>query len=300
MVIPERKNFMQYGRYGRRTEAICRRAFDREFDWVGFNMNRAADRFQHGMKRQAIAIDASYIRKAGNKTAHVGRFWSGCASANKHGLEMLGTGLVDVDINDCMMLRAVQNLNSTELKVMDMTLPQWYLHGLRTYSAEQHKMTDVVNDDAGFSGKPFVDGQKGLGFNLVCCFRSNTILFYSCQAERTGKRGRPKKHGMQIDFLWDTNDFIAKPASQIAQHQNSIYCDKSLFDISYMANIEINFNRADFVQLKTSLALLITIGKIIAIKTHRIILVIPVGFKFLIVCISLKALCVSTDSNSAI
>lgn len=200
MVIPERINFLQYGRYGRRTEAIYRRTFGRDFDWMGFNMNLAADRFQHGMKRLAIAIDASYIRKAGKKTAHVGRFWSGCASAVKHGLEVLAIGLVDVDINDCMMLRAVQTLNSTELKARNMTLPQWYLYVLKKYSAELHKITDVVVADAGFSGKPFVDGLKELGFNLVSRLRSDAILFYSCQAERTGKRGRPRKHGVQIDF----------------------------------------------------------------------------------------------------
>ncbi|SHF69170.1 hypothetical protein SAMN05444364_10599 [Prevotella scopos JCM 17725] len=32
------------------------------------------------------------------KTPHIGRFWSGCAGAVKHGLEIMGIGLLDVAI----------------------------------------------------------------------------------------------------------------------------------------------------------------------------------------------------------
>ena len=194
MAIPERINFLQFGRYGRRTESIYRRTFDRDFDWLGFNMNLAASRFQYGMKRLAIAIDASFIRKAGKKTDHVGRFWSGCASAVNHGLEILGVGLVDVDICDCMTLFVKQTLNAKELKAKNMNLMQWYLHVLKEHADELLKITNVVVADAGFSGKPFVDGLKAMGFELVSRFRSDAILFYQCSTPRTGKRGRPRKH----------------------------------------------------------------------------------------------------------
>ena len=38
--------------------------------------------------------------------AKIGRFWSGCAQSVKHGLEIMGIGLVDIDAKGCMMLRA--------------------------------------------------------------------------------------------------------------------------------------------------------------------------------------------------
>lgn len=85
-------------------------------------MNLASDRFQYGMKRLAIAIDPSYVSKSGKKTDHIGRFWSGCASAVKHGLEILGIAVIDADIKDAMVLRALQTLNATELEAKDMTL----------------------------------------------------------------------------------------------------------------------------------------------------------------------------------
>lgn len=133
MCIPRKINFLQFGRYGRRKEQRYRQTFRKDFDWLCFNMNLAANRFQCGMKRLAIAIDPSYVSKAGKKTAHIGRFWSGCASAVRHGLEILGVALVDADIRDAMMLRAVQTQNTSELKARDMTLSQWYLSVLKKY-----------------------------------------------------------------------------------------------------------------------------------------------------------------------
>ena len=59
MCIPRKINFLQFGRYGRRKEQRYRQTFRKDFDWLCFNMNLAADRFQYGMKRLAIAIDPS-------------------------------------------------------------------------------------------------------------------------------------------------------------------------------------------------------------------------------------------------
>lgn len=60
MCIPRKINFLQLGRYGRRGEQRYRQTFRKDFDWMCFNMNLAADRFQYGMKRLAIAIDFAY------------------------------------------------------------------------------------------------------------------------------------------------------------------------------------------------------------------------------------------------
>lgn len=200
MCIPRKINFLQLGRYGKRGEQCYRQTFAREFDWLGFNMNLAANRFQYGMKRLAIAIDPSYVPKAGKKSAHIGRFWSGCASAVKHGLEVLGIGLIDADIRDCMMLRAVQTLNAKELEAKNLTLPQWYISVLRKYRDELLKITNIMVADAAFSNKPFVDGLGEIGFQLVSRFRTNSVLFYLYDGPRTGKKGRPKKYDGQIDF----------------------------------------------------------------------------------------------------
>ena len=200
MCIPRKINFLQLGRYGHHGEQCYRRTFKKKFDWLCFNMNLAADRFQYGMKRPAIAIDPSYVSKAGKKTDHIGRFWSGCASAVRHGLEILGIALVDADIKDAVMLRAVQTQNASELKAMDMTLSQWYLSVLRKYSGELLRITSLLVADAAFSNLPFVTGLKEIGFSLISRLRSNAMLYYIYDGPRTGRRGRPKARDGQIDF----------------------------------------------------------------------------------------------------
>ena len=71
----------------------------KSIDWLKLNVS-LAKRFFGKQGRWAIAIDPSYISKAGKKTPHIGRFWSGCAQSVKHGLEIMGIGLIDIDAKE--------------------------------------------------------------------------------------------------------------------------------------------------------------------------------------------------------
>ena len=72
------------GRYGSHVEQTYRNAFglkkSKSIDWLKLNVS-LAKRFFGKQGRWAIAIDPSYISKAGKKTPHIGRFWSGCAQS---------------------------------------------------------------------------------------------------------------------------------------------------------------------------------------------------------------------------
>ena len=84
MVIPGRINFLQLGRFGRRSEQCYRQTFWRGgMDWLEFNLHISAGAFfkAGGGNRVGIATAPSYISKSGKETAHVGRFWSGCSGA---------------------------------------------------------------------------------------------------------------------------------------------------------------------------------------------------------------------------
>lgn len=71
--------------------------------------------------------------KSKKKTPYIGKFRSGCASAMKRGLEILGIGIIDIDSRDCMMLRAEQTPDKTYLEKQgeDYNLVDWYLDVLR-------------------------------------------------------------------------------------------------------------------------------------------------------------------------
>jgi hypothetical protein len=201
MVIPRRINFLQLERYGTRSEQCYRQTFERkDVDWMEFNLWLSAYSFKDGAKRMGIAIDPSFIPKAGKKTPHIGTFWSGCAGAAKHGLEILGIGAIDVDLHDCMMLRAVQTKLKSGEEKDDMTLYQWYAKVLNDYKAQIQRVSHYIVADAAFSKKTFVDMILPDGYQLVSRLRSDAVLYYIWDGQRTGKRGRPKTKGDKVDF----------------------------------------------------------------------------------------------------
>lgn len=200
MVIPRKINFLQLERYGTRGEQCYRQTFERPVDWMEFNLWLSAYSFKEGARRMGIAIDPSYISKVGKKTPHVGTFWSGCAGAAKHGLEILGIGVIDVDLHDCMMLRAVQTSLAKGKEKDEMTLYQWYAKVLKDYKSQLQRVSKYIVADAAFSKKTFVDMILPQGFHLVSRLRNDAVLHYLWEGKRTGRRGRPKTKGDKIDF----------------------------------------------------------------------------------------------------
>ncbi|MGL5981457.1 MAG: hypothetical protein ACRCZY_11415 [Phocaeicola sp.] len=78
LLIPGRINFLQLGRYSSYGEQRFRQQFTNEFDFMTFNSALVKDTFSGAL---AIAIDPSYISKAGKKTPYMGSFWSSCAQS---------------------------------------------------------------------------------------------------------------------------------------------------------------------------------------------------------------------------
>jgi len=202
MIIPRKVNFTQLERYGTHDEQTYRNNFgyrkSKTVNWLKLNV-AFAERFFSKAGRLVIAIDPCFISKAGKKTPHNGRFWSGCAQAVKHGLEIMGIGLVNVDENNCIMLRAHQTLSQKELNLRDKTQVDFYISVIRRYSKELLKLSNIVVADAFFSTKTFTDGIKEFGFNIVSRLRDNSCLFYLYDGEQK-KRGRKRVKGDKIDF----------------------------------------------------------------------------------------------------
>lgn len=201
MILPRKINFTQMARYGKHCEQTYRQNFNRLkkdcVDWLLLNLSLTRQVLDaDGLL--AIAIDPCYISKAGKKTPHVGRFWSGCAVAVKYGLEIMGIGLLDVKNNKCMMLRAHQTLGNSVLKMRNKTLVDYYVDVMKRYSKKLLAITDVVMADAFFSTSAFEKGICELGFCLVSRFRDNACLHYIPKKEKG--RGRPRIKGDKVDL----------------------------------------------------------------------------------------------------
>ena len=61
MVLPRKINFTQMSRYSDSSEQRFRQLFEREFDWIQFNLFLMRQRFGESVRK---AIDASYISKS--------------------------------------------------------------------------------------------------------------------------------------------------------------------------------------------------------------------------------------------
>lgn len=109
--------------------------------------------------RIALAIDPSHIDKSGNHTPGVGYFWSGCASAAKHGLEILDIAVIDADEKDAVHLKAVQTVDTVKVGrppkyIAGMKNPNsltaWYLRALAQEKDALLKISNIVPADCLF------------------------------------------------------------------------------------------------------------------------------------------------------
>ena len=72
--IKGRINFLQLELYGKYSEQRYRQQFEKTFDFLSFNKELVRTQ---GSGHYVIAIDPSFITKAGKKTPGLGYFWSG-------------------------------------------------------------------------------------------------------------------------------------------------------------------------------------------------------------------------------
>ena len=215
--MTKRKNFTQMALFSDCSESRFRQNFRKKFDWVRYNLAFCREKLRH---RIAIAIDPSYIPKSGKHTPGTGYFWSGCESAAKWGLEILGIALVDADERDDIHLRAVQTVDIVSkgrppkyLAGMDNpnSLLAWYLKVIASQKDALLEVCKTIVADAYFSKKPFVNGVIDLGFNIISRFRSDVRLRYLYDGPKTGKRGRPKVYGDRVDIRnLDMNVFVSE------------------------------------------------------------------------------------------
>ena len=201
-----RLNFTQMARCGRSCESRFRQNFKKAFDWFSFNRTFLEPARGH---RIAIAIDPCYIPKSGKKTPGTDWFWSGCASAMKKGLEILGISIVDADARDSIFLKAEQTFTGKKRgrkpKCTDGmddpdSLTGWYLRMLASNKRQLLSVCKLIVADAYFSKESFVTGVQRLGFDLVSRFRDDVRLRYLYAGPKLHKRGRPQKYAGKVDL----------------------------------------------------------------------------------------------------
>ena len=189
-------NFLQLGRYSNCSEQTYRNQFEKKFDFFSFN-KLLID--QITSTERIVALDPSYIPKAGKSTYGRGRYWSGVAKAAKWGLDICGFAVVDIIHNTALHLNAWQTPSADELVKKGLNLLTYYASLVTENAIKFKAFSDYMVADAYFSKKPFVDAILSSGLHFISRLRDDSVLKYRYLGERTGKKGAPKKFNGKVD-----------------------------------------------------------------------------------------------------
>lgn len=203
-LIPGKINFTRLSRYGGRTAKTFASNFKASVDWVRVNIGIARNNFGIG-DDVAIAIDPSFISKAGRLTYGIGRFWSGVAQRAKRGLEIMAIGAISLSRHACVMLGAVQSPNFRTLESeQDMSMLDWYISIVRSKVPELLSLTDILVADAFFSKYEFVSEVVAMGFRFVGRLRADSYLRYLAIPDPSAQRKRGPKKNMGRKWISPT------------------------------------------------------------------------------------------------
>jgi hypothetical protein len=198
--IKGRINFLQLGRFSPLCEQTYRNHFERAFDFFSFNKKLIN---QTVSPETVIALDPSFIPKAGKSTYGRGRFWSGVAGATNWGLDICGFAVVDIVNNTALHLNAWQTPSAEELVEKGLNLLTHYASLVTENAAKFKEFSNYIVADAYFSKRPIVEAVKSGGLEFISRLRADSVLRYKFEGAPTGKKGAPRK----FDGLLDVNDF---------------------------------------------------------------------------------------------
>jgi len=193
IALPGRINFLAMARHGHFFEKTYRSHFEKEFDFFNFN-KQLVERFCS--PHRIIAGDCSFIPKAGKKTPHVAKFWSGCASKSLPGLEISSLAVVDLEANTAFHLECEQTpgtLPDNESRI------DFYVNQVIKRAPELEKIADYFVYDGAAAKKKFVNGiVDNTGLHLVSKFPQNANMRYLYTGPRKPGRGRPRQYDGKI------------------------------------------------------------------------------------------------------
>lgn len=203
MCFTGRATMRNLSRYGAGSEKRLRRWASEDFDFLKFNtrllskqqvISRSTQGISEGAPRQAILIDATFLRKSGNHTEGLGYFHNGSSRAlNKleRGLEMSLISVVNIEERSAYALSMHQNIEKSALKVAE--------DELCAKSEELQQLSRHVVADGYYARAEFISTLIDKGFEIVTLLRRDAALRYLYQGDYKG-RGRPKLYAGRVDY----------------------------------------------------------------------------------------------------
>jgi hypothetical protein len=199
LVCQPRINFSSLARHSDLEEKTFRRHFRRQVDFVAVNESIMA---QAQSRIVAFAMDASFIRKSGDHTFGLDKFWNGGAGKAQKGLEASVISLLDARSNASWALSVKQTeppLAVTEEAQEKLTRTDFYAAQLAQVAPTLLKYTRVGVCSGFYAKRKFVAKTVALGFTMISRLRQDANLKHLHQGPQKG-RGRPRKFAGKVDF----------------------------------------------------------------------------------------------------
>lgn len=186
---------MNLSRYCKYCEESIRNAFERSFDFFGFNYLLMQNNLA---KEKIIAFDPSYIYKSGKKTPGLGRYWSGTAQQTLKGLEIGELAYMDVQSGTAFHLEAIQTPDKVKRKGKSMVTH--YAESLLARMADLLTVSKYLVVDGYFMKKEFIIPIQRAGMHVITKMRSDANLCYAVREEDQPQgRGRKRIKGAKIN-----------------------------------------------------------------------------------------------------
>jgi hypothetical protein len=165
-------NFLSLSRYSGTSERTFRRQFRRPFDFVAFNLRLVEQ--AAGFTAQAVALDASFIKKSGKHTFGLDKFWNGSHSRAEKGLEVSLIALLDTINNRSFALDAAQTPAQSDVPTAAQeTRIDFYLKHFRRHLPHLPAAVEYVLVDGFYAKEKFVSGVCADGYQIVSRLRAD-------------------------------------------------------------------------------------------------------------------------------
>ncbi|MDQ7074953.1 MAG: transposase [Gammaproteobacteria bacterium] len=206
MVFQGKATFRNLSRYSSLHEKRLSRWFRRSFDFAQFN-RRLLQKELPQKHDQIAAIDASFMKKSGQKTAGLGWFYNGALGQAMVGLELSLVCRIDLQSRTAYALEARQTLDS-EQKEGESRVDCYAKQVCDLAGDLQAQGIRYLTADAYYSKVKFVDAVCSDDLHLIGKLRSDANLSWYFEGEYGGK-GRPKTYDGKVNFQTELSRFDA-------------------------------------------------------------------------------------------
>lgn len=231
-----RHNFLQMSREGSLNEKSYRYQFEKEFNWLEFNIELVKE---HSSDEVVLGFDPSFIKKSGKNSPGIGYFYSGCQGAYKRGLELGCFAALDLNQHLAYHLVADQSPSAKRDRInKSKTLVDHYAQVVLDRSEKLKELSVTMVFDAYFTKKKFVDVVVDqAGFEMIGRMRDDANLKYLFKGKQKKGKGRPKKHDGKID----TKNIDKRRIKLVCKNDNHKIFTAIVYSVGLKRNIRVAF-----------------------------------------------------------